>query len=167
MSLNMALLTVSTSRRGQEDLSGALLSERAAAAGYHLVEHVHVPDSIYAIRAALSLWIDDAAVHFIVATGGTGPTADDRTSAALRPLLDKELPGFGERFRHLSWQDVGQAGMLSDALLGLANGKPIFALPGSPQACRLAWDDLIAPQMSQDASGCSLGRWLERLRPAI
>ncbi len=162
--MRMALLTVSDSRRSHHDWSGSTLVHKAQEAGHVLSEHLRVADSLYSIRAAVSLWIDDEAIDFIVSTGGTGPTGRDLTAAALRPLFDKELPGFGERFRQLSWEDVGQGAMLSDAVLGLANGKPIFALPGSPAACSLAWDALIAPQMSDILGMCSLGRLLPRLR---
>lgn len=147
--LAIAVLTISDSRTLAEDRSGDALVERLEAAGHRLAERALVRDDRYQIRAVASRWIADAGVQVVLTTGGTGITGRDRTPEALRPLLDLEIPAFGERFRALSFAEIGAAAFPSRAFAGLANATLIFALPGSPGACRSAWDGLIAEQLRE------------------
>lgn len=162
--LNIAVLTVSDSRSLDEDGSGALLVERLLNAGHSLAARALVPDDIYRQRAVLSGWIADEAVEAVLITGGTGPTGRDRTPEALRPLLDKELEGFGELFRQLSYQEIGAAAAFSRALAGVANGTLLVALPGSTGACRTAWDGILAEQLDSRRGHCNFVALMPRLR---
>ncbi len=161
--LTIAVLTVSDTRTEAEDQSGALLVERLLESGHRLAEKKRLPDDIYRIRAAVSVWIADPAVHAVISTGGTGVTGRDGTPEAVRPLLDKVLDGFGEVFRMLSYQDIKTSTVQSRALAGVANGTYIFCLPGSSGACRLAWDSLIREQLDSRTRPCNLAQLLPRL----
>ncbi len=141
------VLTVSTSRSAATDVSGPLLREFVEGAGHVVAGHTLVTDDPAAIGAALDALLGDVQVEAIVLTGGTGISARDCTPSVVRARLDRELPGFGELFRMLSWETVGAAAMLSTAVGGVAAGRPIFALPGSPNACRLAMEKLILPSL--------------------
>ncbi|MFZ5480990.1 MAG: MogA/MoaB family molybdenum cofactor biosynthesis protein [Myxococcota bacterium] len=141
------VVTVSTSRTAGTDVSGPLIRELVAHAGHVVDAHTLVPDDPGAIAQAIETLLGRVEVEAIVLTGGTGISARDCTPAVLRGLLDRELPGFGELFRMLSWQQVGSAAMLSSAIGGVARGRPVFALPGSPEACRLAMEKLILPEL--------------------
>ena len=129
-----------------------------------LFKKLIVPDNVYQIRAAVSCWIAEEAVQVIVSTGGTGVTGRDGTPEAVRPLLDKEIEGFGEIFRILSYEDIKTSSIQSRAIAGVANGTYIFCLPGSPGACALAWDKLIMPQLDYRTRPCNLVELMPRLR---
>ncbi len=161
--LAIAVLTVSDTRREADDRSGRLLAERLQQAGHRLADKALVSDDIYAIRALISRWIADPAIEVVLTTGGTGITGRDGTPEAIRPLLDKELPGFGELFRRRSFDDIGSAALQSRALLGLANATYLFCLPGSTGACRDAWDHLIEQQLDQRTQPCNLAMLVPRL----
>ncbi|MDN3639029.1 molybdenum cofactor biosynthesis protein B [Simiduia curdlanivorans] len=139
VALNIAVLTVSDTRTDATDSSGQALIDRLTEAGHKLVQKRIVKDDIYQIRAACSNWIADAHVHAILVTGGTGFSGRDSTPEAITPLLDKEITGFGELFRQVSYQDIGSSTMQSRALGGLANYTVIFCLPGSTNACNTGW----------------------------
>ena len=162
--LAIAVLTVSDTRDASEDTSGDLLAERLAAAGHQLAERRIVRDDVYAIRAAASGWIADENVHAILATGGTGLTGRDATIEALTPLFDKTIDGFGELFRHVSFEEIGASTIQSRAVGGLANGTLIFALPGSTGACRTAWDRILRSQLDATTRPCNFAELLPRLR---
>lgn len=147
VSLRAAVLTVSTTRTLETDTSGALLAERLVGAGHQLVDRRLVVDDPVAIGAILDRWIADPKVQVVLTTGGTGISARDCTAAVVRARLSRELPGFGELFRMLSWEEVGSAAMLSDAVGGLAGNTAVFALPGSSAACRLGIERLILPEL--------------------
>lgn len=147
-SLATAFCTVSDSRRGQDDRSSRVFVEKVEAAGHAIRHLAQVPDEVEAIRRVVATWLDDPEVDVIVTSGGTGLSSRDRTVAALRPFLEKELPGFGELFRWLSFQEIGPAAMLSGALAGVAAKKLLVALPGSPRAVALALDRLLLPELS-------------------
>lgn len=164
--LAIAVLTVSDTRREADDRSGRLLAERLQQAGHRLADKALVSDDIYAIRAMISRWIADPAIEVVLTTGGTGITGRDGTPEAIRPLLDKELPGFGELFRRRSFDDIGSAALQSRALLGLANATYLFCLPGSTGACRDAWDHLIEQQLDQRTQPCNLAMLVPRLGEA-
>ena len=162
--LNIAILTVSDSRSEADDKSGPVLVERLQEAGHRLAEKLIVPDDIYQLRAVVSRWIADEAVNVVISTGGTGLTGRDCTPEAIQVLLDKEIEGFGEIFRMLSWEEIGTSTLQSRCLAGLANGTYIFCLPGSPGACRIGWDRLIKAQLDRRTRPCNLVELLPRLR---
>jgi len=162
--VNIAVMTVSDSRTEETDKSGGLLCDRIQTAGHTLAEKVIVPDHIYQIRAVVSRWIADEAVQAIITTGGTGVTGRDGTPEAVQPLLDKEISGFGEIFRMISYQEIKTSTIQSRALAGVANGTYIFCLPGSSGACRTGWDELIQDQLDVRHSPCNLAELMPRLR---
>ncbi len=162
--LNIAVLTVSDSRTEATDKSGALLAERLTAAGHRLHDKRIVPDDVYVIRAAVSGWIADPQFHAVITTGGTGVTGRDGTPEAVAVLLDKEIDGFGEMFRSLSYQDIGTSTLQSRCLAGVANGTYVFCLPGSANACATGWDKLIAAQLDYRTRPCNLAELIPRLR---
>ncbi|MEO1096080.1 MAG: molybdenum cofactor biosynthesis protein B [Cyanobacteria bacterium J06638_28] len=159
----IAVLTVSDSRTEATDKSGQLLAECLQTAGHTLAEKMIVPDDIYQIRAVVSRWIADAGVQAIITTGGTGVTGRDGTPEAIAPLLDKELPGFGEIFRMVSYQEIKTSTVQSRALAGVANGTYIFCLPGSSGACRTGWNALINDQLDARHRPCNLVELMPRL----
>lgn len=144
---NYAVLTVSDSRTHATDGGGPLIVRRLEAAGHHLTTRGLVPDDSERIRSVLDSWLEDHQPDLIITTGGTGISSRDSTIEVVDRLLDKRLDGFGELFRVLSWSEVGPAAMLSRAVGGLAGETLLFALPGSPNAVRLAMDKLILPEL--------------------
>lgn len=162
--LKIAVLTVSDTRNETTDKSGALLVERVRAAGHVLAAKAIVRDDIYAIRALVSAWIADPAVEVVVTTGGTGITGRDGTPEAIAPLLDKQIEGFGELFRTISYEDIGASSLQSRCLAGVANATYVFCLPGSSNACATGWDKLIAPQLDFRTRPCNLAELMPRLK---
>ena len=162
--LRLCVLTVSDSRTLEQDGSGAYLAEALAAAGHALHERALLPDDRYRLRAIVSQWIADPQVDGIVVTGGTGFTGRDSTPEALLPLLDKEMPGFGELFRAASVEEIGTSSLQSRAFAGLANATFVFALPGSTSACRTAWEKIIAAQLDARTKPCNLANLKPRLK---
>ena len=161
--LSIAVLTVSDTRTEADDRSGALLAERLQAAGHRLTARCIERDERAALRAAVESWLGDAAVQVILTTGGTGITGRDVTVEALRPLFERELEGFGELFRQLSYAEIGAATIQSRACAGTARGKLLFLLPGSTGACALAWDKILAPQLDARTRPCNFATLLPRL----
>jgi molybdopterin adenylyltransferase len=159
----IALLTLSDTRTLANDASGNYLQAVILAAGHTLHQRALLPDNRYLIRAQLSQWIADAACDVIICTGGTGFTGRDSTVEAIAVLLDKEMPGFGEVFRNLSFAEIGSSALQSRALAGVANGKFVFALPGSSGACKLAWEKLISVQLDARTKPCNLIDIMPRL----
>lgn len=161
--LSIAVLTVSDTRTEETDVSGKVLVQRLSEAGHKLVEKTIVPDDIYKIRAIVSRWIAQIDVHVIITTGGTGVTGRDGTPDAIKPLLDKELDGFGEVFRAISYEEIKTSTLQSRTLAGVSNGTYIFCLPGSSGACRTGWDKLIQPQLDYRTRPCNLVELMPRL----
>ena len=161
--LNIAVLTISDSRDEATDKSGALLAARLERAGHHLAGKSIVPDDIYKIRATVSAWIADDELNVIISTGGTGVTGRDGTPEAVQPLLDKEIEGFGEVFRSLSYEEIKTSTVQSRALAGVVNATYIFCLPGSTGACKTAWDAIIAAQLDYRTRPCNLVELMPRL----
>jgi len=153
--LCVAVLTVSDTRNEETDRSGQALVERLTAAGHRLHEKRIVPDDVYRIRAVVAGWIADDEVQVILTTGGTGFTGRDSTPEAVSVLLDKQIEGFGELFRHLSWQEIGSSTVQSRCLGGLANATVVFCLPGSTGACRTGWDGILAEQLDSRHKPCN------------
>lgn len=149
---NIAILTVSDSRGEAQDTSGQYLQDAAQEAGHQVVDRAIVKDNLYQVRAQVSAWIADDRVQAVLISGGTGFTARDHTPEALLPLFDREVEGFGELFRMVSYEVIGTATLQSRALAGLANQTVIFAMPGSTRACRTAWERIIEQQL--DARHC-------------
>lgn len=162
--LGICVLTVSDSRTLAEDRSGDYLAEALREAGHHLHARALLPDDVPALRAQVTTWIHDAAADVVLVTGGTGFTGRDATPEALQPLLDKPMPGFGELFRMLSFEEIGTSALQSRAFAGLANGTFVFALPGSTSACRTAWTRLIRDQLDPRTTPCNLAALRPRLK---
>lgn len=162
--LDIAVLTLSDSRDLKTDQSGDILVGRLEEAGHRLVSRALVPDDIYRARAVVSAWIADERVQVILTTGGTGITGRDTTPEALRPLFDKEIEGFGEFFRAISLSEIGVAALQSRAVAGVANGTLIFGLPGSPGACRTAWEKILKGQLDIRTKPCNFAAMLVRLK---
>jgi len=161
--LSLCVLTVSDSRTVADDSSGDYLAGALSEAGHHLAGRALLPDDKYRLRAQVSQWIADPAVDGILVTGGTGFTGRDSTPEALLPLLDKQMPGFGELFRALSFEEIGTSTLQSRAFAGLANGTFLFALPGSTGACRTAWEKIVRPQLDARTRPCNLAQLRPRL----
>jgi len=162
--LTLCVLTVSDTRSAADDSSGDYLVLALREAGHRLHGRAILRDNVYALRAQVSLWIADANVDGILVTGGTGFTGRDSTPEAILPLLDKQMPGFGEMFRVLSYDEIGTSTLQSRAFAGLANATFVFALPGSTSACRTAWEKLICPQLDARTKPCNLANLRPRLR---
>ena len=139
-SLNIAVLTVSDTRTEETDKSGKTLVERLTKAGHRLAEKAIIKDDKYLLRAKVANWVADTAIQIVLVTGGTGITGRDVTPEAISPLFDKELPGFGEIFRMVSFDEIKTSTIQSRAIAGLSNDTLIFCLPGSTGACMTAWD---------------------------
>ncbi len=153
--LNVAVLTVSDTRTEETDTSGLYLAQAATEAGHKLCDKRMVKDDVYQIRAALSQWIADANIQCVLITGGTGFSGRDSTPEAVAPLLDKEIIGFGELFRHLSLAQVGSSTIQSRCLGGLANKTVVFCLPGSNNACKTAWEGILKEQLDSTHKPCN------------
>ncbi len=162
--LRLCVLTVSDSRTLAEDTSGAYLADALRDAGHVLHERALAPDDRYRLRAIVSAWIADPNVDGILVTGGTGFTGRDSTPEALLPLLDKTMPGFGELFRAISFEEIGTSSLQSRAFAGLANATFLFALPGSHSACRTGWERIIRDQLDARTRPCNLATLRPRLR---
>jgi len=161
--VNIAVLTVSDTRDESTDESGKTLIERLQGAGHKLAARRVVKDDPKVVQEQVKAWISDPSVDVVITNGGTGITGRDVTPEALKPLLEKEIEGFGELFRMISFQKVGTSPMQSRALGGLAGGTYIFALPGSPSACRDGWDEILKFQLDSRHTPCNLVELMPRL----
>jgi molybdenum cofactor biosynthesis protein B len=162
--LNIAVLTVSDTRNEETDKSGALLVEKLIGAGHTLAEKAIIRDEQAAIVAKLRTWIVDPAVEVVLATGGTGVTGRDVTPEAFAEVYEKEIPGFGELFRMLSYELISTSTIQSRATAGVAGGTYLFALPGSTGACRDAWDGILLSQLDIRHKPCNFAELLPRLQ---
>ncbi len=163
LSLRVAVLTVSDTRTRADDESGAVLSERLVEAGHTLSARTLVKDDLLTIRAQLSTWIDAPEIQVVLVTGGTGVTARDITPEALAPLVTKPIPGFGELFRWLSYEEIGTSTIQSRAEAALCAQTYVFLLPGSPGACRTAWDRILVQQLDIRHRPCNFAELIDRL----
>jgi molybdenum cofactor biosynthesis protein B len=161
--LKIAVLTVSDTRNMADDKSGAVLSERIKAAGHIMVERTIVPDDIEAIRARVKEWIDSPAVDVVITTGGTGFTGRDVTPEAVEPLFEKKMEAFAALFLMVSFRKIGTSAIQTRATAGLANSTYIFCLPGSPGACRDAWDEILVHQLDYRYGPCNFVEIMPRL----
>jgi molybdopterin adenylyltransferase len=161
--LNIAILTISDSRTLESDQSGRLLAGLLDDAGHNMIERAIVSDNLYQIRVVVSRWIADPKIDVVLTTGGTGVTGRDGTPEAVLPLLDKVLDGFGEIFRMVSFHEIHTSTIQSRAIAGVANGCYLFCLPGSANACRTAWEQLIKAQLDVRTKPCNLVQLMPRL----
>ena len=164
MKVNIALLTVTDTRTFDNDKSGAILVEKIKTANHNLLERKLCKDNKDDIVLILKEWLRDEKVDVIITTGGTGLTGRDITPEALDEVADKYIPGFGEVFRTISLKTVGTSAIQSRACAVLSNGKYIFALPGSPNACKDAWDEILKYQLDSRTKPCNLVDLLPRLK---
>ncbi|MFT7235912.1 MAG: molybdenum cofactor biosynthesis protein B [Methylophagaceae bacterium] len=161
--VNIALLTISDSRTSEDDTSGKVLRERVEVQKHVITNQTIVRDDKYAIRAQLSQWIADPEVQAIITTGGTGLTGRDGTPEAVKVLFDKEIEGFGELFRQLSYDVIRTSTVQSRAIAGVANGTFIFCLPGSSGACKTGWDEILKDQLDARHRPCNFVELMPRL----
>jgi molybdopterin adenylyltransferase len=162
--VNIAVLTVSDTRNEETDRSGGLLVEKLQAAGHTLAEKKIIKDETDAIVAQLREWIANPDIEVVLATGGTGVTGRDVTPEAFHQVYEKEIPGFGELFRMLSFQTIATSTIQSRATAGVAGGTYLFALPGSTGACRDAWDGILEAQLDIRHRPCNFAELLPRLQ---
>ena len=160
--LRIAVVTISDTRTAENDSSGDYLAESLLEAGHLLASRKIVIDNKYALRAEVSALIAQEDVDIILTTGSTGLTGRDLAPESLEPLFDKSIEGFGELFRAASIKDIGAATIQSRAFAGLANGTVIFCMPGSPNACRTGWEEVIRPQLDARTRPCNLANLMPR-----
>ena len=165
--LGIAILTVSDTRTAADDRSGDTLADRASAAGHRIAHRAIVRDEIVAIRAAVAPWLEDPAVDVVITTGGTGFTGRDVTPEALEPLFTKRMDGFSVVFHAISRESVGVSTIQSRATAGLAGSTFVFVLPGSPGACRDAWDHILANQLDYRYRPCNCVELMPRLEEGM
>ena len=162
--INIAVLTVSDTRTVADDTSGDILAERVRAAGHNLAARAIERDDADAIATRLNNWIDDPRVDAIVSTGGTGLTGRDVTPEAIDRIKERDIPGFGELFRMISYRSIGTSTVQSRACAAVARGTYIFALPGSNGAVRDGWDGILAEQLDSRNRPCNFVELMPRLR---
>ena len=162
--LSISILTVSDTRVEENDTSGKTLADRLQEAGHVLADKKVVNDDIYNIRAAVSKWIADESVDVVISTGGTGVTGRDGTPEAIQPLFDKEIEGFGELFRSISYEEIKTSTVQSRAVAGVSNGTYLFCLPGSSGACRTGWDKILKDQLDYRHLPCNFAELIPRLK---
>lgn len=161
--LNIALVTVSSTRTQANDTSGDLLADRIEAAGHNLAARRIVTDTLAALREVFDDWIAAPEIDVIISTGGTGLTGDDVTPEALDVIKDKDIPGFGEMFRWISFKSIGPSTIQSRACAVLAGGTYIFALPGSNGAVKDGWDEILVHQLDSRFKPCNFANLIPRL----
>ena len=162
--INIAILTVSDTRTVESDKSGDLLKARIEGCGHRVVARSIVKDEIEVIQTEVKQWIESPSIDVIISTGGTGLTGRDVTPEAFKAIFEKEIEGFGELFRWLSFKKIGTSTIQSRAIAGVAGGTYIFALPGSTGACKDAWDEILQYQLDIRFRPCNFVEIMPRLR---
>lgn len=162
--INIALVTVSDTRSEADDTSGDILAARIADAGHTLVARIIEKDDADVLEARFNAWIDDPDIDAIISTGGTGLTGRDVTPEALDRVKEKDIPGFGELFRYLSFKTIGTSTVQSRALAAVSRGTYLFALPGSNGAVKDGWDGILAEQLDSRNRPCNFVELMPRLR---
>ena len=162
--LNIAIMTVSDSRTLDDDKSGTILVDRLTEAGHNLADREIVTDNISAITGQLQKWIDNKDIDAVISTGGTGLTGRDVTPEAFEAIFEKKIDGFGELFRMLSYAKIGTSTIQSRATGGVAGGTYLFALPGSPGACKDGWDGILKDQLDFRFKPCNFVELMPRLQ---
>lgn len=161
--VNIAIMTVSDTRTTDTDKSGNILQKCIDEAGHRVAARVIIPDDFDQITAQLKKWIADPKTDVVISTGGTGVTGRDVTPEAFKSVFDKEIEGFGELFRRLSYELIGTSTIQSRALGGVAGGTYLFALPGSPGACRDGWNGILKQQLDNRYRPCNFVELMPRL----
>ena len=164
ISLGIVVIIVSDSRNEQTDKSGKVLEERINKSGHKLVQKIFLKDNVEDIKSKLLELINSDNHNVVILSGGTGLTGRDSTPEAVKAVIKKEIPGFGEIFRMISYDKIATSSLQSRAMAGLADDKFIFALPGSPGACKDAWDNILVHQLNSDTKPCNLVELIPRLR---
>jgi molybdenum cofactor biosynthesis protein B len=164
ISLGIVVIVVSDSRNEQTDKSGKVLEERINKSGHKLVQKIFLKDNVEDIKNKLLELINSDSHNVVILSGGTGLTGRDSTPEAVKAVIKKEIPGFGEIFRMISYDKIATSSLQSRAMAGLADDKFIFALPGSPGACKDAWDNILVHQLNSDTKPCNLVELIPRLR---
>ena len=162
--INIAILTVSDTRTVETDKSGDLLKARIEGYGHRVVARSIVKDEIEVIQTEVKQWIESPNIDVVISTGGTGLTGRDVTPEAFKAIFEKEIEGFGELFRWLSFKKIGTSTIQSRAIAGVAGGTYIFALPGSTGACKDAWDEILQYQLDIRFRPCNFVEIMPRLR---
>ena len=161
--LSIAVLTVSDTRSLGDDKSGTTLADRLTAAGHRLADRKIVPDDIAAIRETVLAWSQNPEIDVVITTGGTGFTGRDVTPEALEPIFEKRMDGFSAIFHRVSFEKIGVSTIQSRATGGVVNATFVFALPGSPGACRDGWDGILAAQLDYRHRPCNFVEIMPRL----
>lgn len=164
ISLGIVVIVVSDSRNEQTDKSGKVLEERIKKSGHKLIQKIFLKDNVEDIKSKLLELINSDNHNVVILSGGTGLTGRDSTPEAVKAVIKKEIPGFGEIFRMISYDKIATSSLQSRAMAGLADDKFIFALPGSPGACKDAWDNILVHQLNSDTKPCNLVELIPRLR---
>ena len=167
VAVNIAILTVSDTRSLADDRSGDMLANRVAVDGHNLADRSIVTDDFASITALVKNWVNDTSIDVVISTGGTGLTGRDGTPEAFRSIFEKEIEGFGEIFRYISFQKIGTSTIQSRAVAGVAGGTYLFALPGSPSACRDAWDEILRYQLDIRHRPCNFVEIMPRLIESV
>lgn len=162
--LNIAVMTVSDTRTRETDTSGDVLAERIVKAGHALADRAIVSDDVQMIRNQLLSWIASSEVDIVISTGGTGLTGRDVTPEAFKSVYDKEIDGFSAIFHRISFEKIGTSTIQSRATAGVAHGTYLFALPGSPGACKDGWDEILQFQLDNRYRPCNFVEILPRLQ---
>lgn len=162
--VNIAIMTVSDTRTEKNDRSGHILKKNIEEAGHTLVDKAIVPDDFDAIQSQLKKWIANKDVDVVISSGGTGVTGRDVTPEAFKALYEKDIEGFGEIFRLISYNIIGASTIQSRATAGVANGTYLFALPGSPSACKDAWEGILKHQLDSRFRPCNFVELMPRLK---
>ena len=165
--INIAVMTVSDTRTVNDDRSGHTLVDRIEKAGHKVAAREIVKDETVDIVAQLKIWIASSNIDVVISTGGTGVTGRDVTPEAFAEVYEKEIPGFGELFRWVSFQKIKTSTIQSRATAGVADGTYLFALPGSPGACKDAWDEILIHQLDIRYSPCNFVELMPRLKEHV
>ena len=163
ISLKIAVIVVSDTRDERSDKSGKVLESKILKSGHKLFDKIFIKDEIRLLKSSIRKLLNNKELNVIILTGGTGLTERDSTPEAVKQIISKEIPGFGEIFRSLSYEKIGTSSLQSRAIAGLANDKFIFALPGSPSACTDAWDGILKYQLDSRTKPCNLVELIPRL----
>tara|TARA_B100000212_G_scaffold141257_1_gene106369 strand:+ start:131 stop:631 length:501 start_codon:yes stop_codon:yes gene_type:complete len=162
--LNIAIVIISDSRTLRTDKSGKVLKKLIEQDGHKIIDRMVIPDNVYKIRSIISQLIVNEKIDVIISSGGTGITGTDGTPEAIKVLLDKQIEGFGELFRMLSYDQIKTSSLQTRCLAGVSNSTFIFALPGSVHACKTAWEEIISHQLNSNTKPCNLVMLMPRLR---
>lgn len=164
VSLNISVFVISDTRNERSDKSGKVLEDHIIKSGHKVFEKKFIQDDKKLITKELKISLNNDLTSVVILTGGTGLTGRDSTPEAVKELIEKEIPGFGEIFRYISYKKIGTSSLQSRAMAGLAKNKFVFVLPGSPSACRDAWEEILKYQLDSRTKPCNLVELIPRLK---